>query len=609
MKIFGFLLLFYTHLLLGQTHQVSSLLQQLDTVNSNSATELQCIEVKRSLGEQCARDLCGDPANQVSTFVTDENIDLYIDRAAKLKLPEYESDIKKAIFNQKKEVKQLIYEAKKIIANDPSFIKNLDIPSSMFEKLAFSTFRSYFSLGIDRSSPADQRVKFQMRLKSHEDVEFQEGLEDYIQGRLEFLKNSTIERLRLGVYSKEEVKKLLTDKLDLISSDFKNMDNEMIKNGTLKKQFEELSLKLSAIADNSEIVELYRGMQIVHQELYSISGKEFPYEEKPSPKCPSACQRETRNSLSSKYLLSVVTNLEKRLENYDEEFQFANCKAGLISKSLKSASEENFRKFYPDLKKRFIANVFKSYSRESADAFQNYLDSDLDFNFDNLSTGYEELVQQIKTTSSKKDVSPLGAALIVEKLVELQNDYFAFDRTFNACPDMLHSTNILYDGYFSNLPEKSDVIRVSPLSCSHQEIGIGVVAHEMGHALSYFSQHGKLSETSKKSYQSLKSCVTSLYIRPIIKGENGEHLHAEEDMADVISQLVTPNAPPLCLLLQTTDDKREFKTSLFSDGVVKHSPPLLRVLNQSLYRYQQLPSSCMKLMENNKSFFRFDSCL
>ena len=99
-------------------------------------------------------------------------------------------------------------------------------------------------------------------------------------------------------------------------------------------------------------------------------------------------------------------------------------------------------------------------------------------------------------------------------------------------------------------PEK-DTIRVSMFSCTQHSHGKGILAHELGHALSWLFFKYRLSKPSYGKFMELRKCANTLYKKdksdrkPALLVHEGDHYRTEEDTADLISFLAIPYVGPL----------------------------------------------------------------
>ncbi|MGE3610443.1 MAG: hypothetical protein AB7I27_12710 [Bacteriovoracaceae bacterium] len=158
----------------------------------------------------------------------------------------------------------------------------------------------------------------------------------------------------------------------------------------------------------------------------------------------------------------------------------------------------------------------------------------------------------------------------------------------------------------------SGKIKVSWLTLKVPEMGKGIVAHELGHALAGIMKENVLSEHSAKVFKESRQCLNngsySIANESIIyKTNEGQvadsyitDLFVEENWADMISANVLEKSGVNfgCFLLDKNDSGLYDSNILFpTDEKDTHAPNLNRVLKIQSILKGVLPSSCKKLLK------------
>ncbi len=155
----------------------------------------------------------------------------------------------------------------------------------------------------------------------------------------------------------------------------------------------------------------------------------------------------------------------------------------------------------------------------------------------------------------------------------------------------------------------SGKIKVSWLSLKVPEMGKGIIAHELGHALSSLIRANTVSQHSAEVYRDARLClnVAAPEIQPaydIVPFENGETKESlayrvnhftEENWADLISaRFLSPEDRNFACFLINKDSNGNYNSNTFfaSDAQDTHSPDLYRVLKVERFRGRTLPPSC-----------------
>lgn len=174
-----------------------------------------------------------------------------------------------------------------------------------------------------------------------------------------------------------------------------------------------------------------------------------------------------------------------------------------------------------------------------------------------------------------------------------------FGDTIRGCKEL--EPKAISDASYSNL----DTITMSWQSVMSPEMGAGVIAHELGHAIS--AVVGKLPE-GNETYKNTRSCVISRHqdLLPADKKTVSVHHYQEEDWADefaatVITELnrVWPYSKNFaCILLSIKDQKYTDLSLQNIEGQDVHSTSFLRALVSHANK-SALPASCIKVLDQN----------
>jgi hypothetical protein len=314
----------------------------------------------------------------------------------------------------------------------------------------------------------------------------------------------------------------------------------------------------------------------------------------------------------------------------------ARCKSQFAMKTIQSYENENFKKLIPQIKAALIKKVANGYSKHSQQALQNYLNNDLHMAMRISTDNEDSFVQSIK--EGKERVGNVDPVTDQSPLIDRAMNLFSYEdysyqmaplRMMSACEDSVAS--VAWDSFMpikhvrnpsSLAPGESpnkDNVNVSLFTCTHQQHGKGILAHELGHALSWAFYDHKLSENSYKEFMKMRACATNLYKvkpatdKPIYSYEHpGDSFRTEEDMADLIGYKAIPDQSTIvgCSLLRQSEDgntyeELELYNSFNGDS---HSSPFMRVLQEMIHKRKPLPASCKEIVKNNKDDFRFEPC-
>lgn len=352
-----------------------------------------------------------------------------------------------------------------------------------------------------------------------------------------------------------------------------------------------------------------------------------------------ACKKAVQEQLEKQDLNDLISKLKKRNQEREKRIKerITYCKSELAINSLREYKKDDFKKLIPEIKKNFLKNVFNSYSSDSTKAFKNYLENDLHLSagiikqdvqqyIDNVNDSYKSF----KKNSLPENFTSYDNKKFIKTLLDYKNYLGEIDplNSITICKDSL--SFVAWDQYFSkndasyfsdeeDIVTDKDNIMMSAFTCNNHAHGKGILAHEMGHALSSVFSTNRLSRDSYEKYRELRQCASTLYKYKeedenqfYIFEHEGDNFKTEEDTADLISYMANPDKTALygCSLLEpSTEETHYVKLDLSNSEIMDtHSSPLLRLLQEAIHKRISLPSTCQELINQNVDKFRFTSC-
>lgn len=130
---------------------------------------------------------------------------------------------------------------------------------------------------------------------------------------------------------------------------------------------------------------------------------------------------------------------------------------------------------------------------------------------------------------------------------------------------------------------------------SHNDVAVGLVAHELFHLFDPSISLEKMSDQSAKEIVKIKECLAGFH--------KGNSFYLTEDWADAGSAFISSN-------LKTNRWCREaFNSEIISSKNDNHSPVLFRLLHHQIYKKEGLSSSCKKIIETHTPLIPLKKCL
>lgn len=353
---------------------------------------------------------------------------------------------------------------------------------------------------------------------------------------------------------------------------------------------------------------------------------------KPSSVNQDICSnRENCKKVLSLGLRDMVQNYRQRRNSTSEE-EMMRCKSYFAVHHLVDQRVKEFKEILPDVKQQFMSKVMSRYSSVSQNSFQDFLNNTLTASFPLPS--YEEMVEKLTKGKLDRVESFSGgqrSLTLLTKSVDNILDFFV-----NDC----NNTKMCYSfaGFEASTltTDTYDIINhhvnLSLYSCTYHDHGQSIFAHELGHALSSaFHQDSLLSSESYEKYQQLRECANNQYKGkrrissrtggnepPLLTGDatlqqiGDTSPYAEEDTADIISYLTFSEDENLFTcsfaVSPSVDNKLEYDIDRLISDDSRHSPSLLRILREAVYKNKEFSPACQTAVDIYKKKAEFKKC-
>lgn len=635
MKYFLSLLLLFSSYTFA-SEDLKKYVRVLDLLNTKSfsgGTGEVCVDQDQELMQKCAQELCGKPFENPSPALVDGNFDQYVQSDDMEKFNEIEGDLK-SLLNESIDEKQKFISAFKKKLNDKEIKLDFNSFSNWdFDEQAHHLFIEHLDIAIDKRKPLAERITVSIQLPNNKSETYKKALDSFARFKEKQILEHFPTGVSQGLYEVKEAKEIFTRKWQNFYKKYKTLKQE---DQSFLSDYDAKVLEINNKVQKGQLDNMHELVNDAY--MYDFFKKTIEFTK--TQKWPEvtlvcgevACRQGVQEGLESANFQEMIGELEEKNSKDVIAREMANCKSEFASMSIKDYDTESFRALIPEVKQNLIKNVFGKYSTESSKAFEKYLDDELNFSLKPQPSDVENFITKVKEAAiEKNNFSELGALDLVRKLQR----YISFGE-INPFAELSLCKNSLsyavwdaysaqeYDlGSYAHAPDvdtDKDNIFISQFSCTHQSHGKGILAHELGHALSWRFSKNKLSSESYGEYKKLRTCAANLYKNASrlngpasIRHEN-DTFTTEEDMADLISFMTYPTKSPLfaCAFLGASMDGKSY-----ADAELKnryefsfHSSPLLRALQEAIHKRVQLPQSCKEVVEKNKNKnnFRFEPC-
>ena len=576
----------------SQAFAAEEMIQQLAALNTQ--TEDCSAMSNDELSLQCAHAVCGPP-EKISLEVTPQNADKYLTQDNQEKLKSLDSKLRDYYTKINNDNKQYIQELDKRIQS-PSF---QDV--SKWKDEDFQSFLPFFisdiDLHIDYQLPVSQRIVRSNTPVTHPYAKVHKEIVENLS-----LKDHPFLALNLGVIGAHELRPILNERLIKIQETLRT------QNKSISFNFNELQFGLkSGSKKDSEIVELFMKLETELHKQGISTGKNVCQEQ-----CKKAVPLVLKNFNITEFKKEYAENSTLNIED-----KVAFCKASFVNANIENSRFEEFKKIWPEVKAGYYNNVFPRYSEHSQRLLKNYLDTGI--NFVSSSPELKKFPDfkdslTFNPTSYQKETT----AYLVAKAVS--PSYFSSEDPTYECP-VIPARPILWDAFASKefvrmnpafrpkgIDTGKDNVLISPFTCEHAGIGKGIIAHEIGHAITHVMSRDGMSKSSQKSFINIRNCATKQWkSNPKIPDTffKDDRIYTEEDTADLMSYMAINDQKSFysCgVLYPSTAGYNALDVKPVTND--KHSSGMVRLLREIQYKAPgKMPATCLEIQKRNKDKF------
>lgn len=589
-----------------------------------------------NLLQQCAVELCGKPEEAVSGNLSNYTFDDYVEEGVVKRFSEIENELTELIKNDIKKNNKFIADFRSNMQNGKFDFKFNDWDENNYINLTETLYSPNMKVEVDQTKELSKRMTITPIYPADASETFKKGLDSFIASRIE-TSLSTYDGFYYGIYSNEEAKVIIQNEWNKLTAILKDKEKE------LPLFFRDYQSKVDEIA--AEVKDSIGEPYATANSLYSIkflnsmithelTGK-YPEDIEPE-KCVELCQLGIQEYLNKKDAVKIMADFEKANNSPDLiQEKLIICKTNLAMKGLKQSDTEGMMALFPEIKKRFLKLATKGYSQHSLSALTKFFDENINLSFklpaeeapvqsfiDGIHENFKEIGKE--TGESTETESP---AQMVSKLIDLYPDGENIEPLASSKYCETTASFAIWDAFLDqssagrsegeDIDPTKDNIMVSKFSCTHLGHGKDVLAHEMGHAMSFAFNEKKLSEESLKEFLKVRACANSHHRQPSLQApypdltHPGDILTTEEDTADLVSYMAFHDDGLVfeCALLETNPEQTRYTHLGLENPYASdpHSAPLFRALQEATHKGHTIPESCNKLIQENTKF-GFEKC-
>ena len=490
--------------------------QILEVFQSGPPVKSMCGTSDKMLAHKCALDLCGPPNRRLSIDLNDSNFDHYVKPELLGQFSRVEKKLGEIINSRLKRAKSFARVLQNRLEKGPLKVDFSKWSDGIYDRYAREFFSQHVSFYSDLSRPIGKRLNYTINLPAKASKTLKVGVEAFIKEKKKQNESSLLRMMENDIRTGEEVKFALLQRWlkfdDMYRGEKrKNPSFAMGWKKSIEKMRERMEPKRVMGLSNSDLYSLVSYFEHVAGNVIKRQTGKNPYS---SAVCTGQDCRKALQKIINNYDFNgaadvLALNDDQKKKMFRQAMSY--CKSKYVSSILDDPNEGDVKKMYSEIKEKFLDNVFSHYSESSKKVFSSYLSNRLKvrgkkedgWNFFNRVEQYHIQVRN-EPAFAKKCVSDEDC---IREVFFYRNDEGKIDPLKGFSPCRSRWSRIGGD-YF--VP-KEDAVYLSSFSCNHQSRGKRVLAHELGHALSWVFYQKKLSDSSFKKYLETRECVTNFY--------------------------------------------------------------------------------------------------
>ena len=534
--------------------------------------------------QQCMVDICGPPEKNPNVMLSNTTFSEFVDPAILTQFDEKIAPVLRINLARQSD------HYKKIL-DDLEGLKgalNKDPAHPEWSAIAHEIMLRHSLISISKKGTPIRVADKRHRL----DPEMESFVSSYLQ-RENVFREETAGKLRnLPI---DQLREFLRNQTQIILKELSNKDPlHLTPQDDLKLTFLESSHKVLDSSDRLAIAEM----------AINISATEKMKN--------TSCQDEVCRQIIRQEMDLFKKQMAEKVKETEGEQEIHRCRSNFIERTEAVKHTRTFRDHFPKYKQKIIQTGLSSFSMKSRQQFENYMDNTLQIDMFNTDTEKEFRDYMPISKSHSQTGETLSFNDLKQTALNPKYNYICPPAQFTDSIDMFDRTQ--------------NKISLSWTSCALHDHGKGILAHEIGHAISllfHSKNKEKMSKFSANEYQKLRDCASKRYKKQSLNPElipemesyyahPNDKLKTEEDTADLFSYMVFQEDPTHyeCLLLQANKDSSKYKglEILNKSQLDPHSTPFLRVLMEAVHKRTKLSSACRKVIRKYKSKINFKPC-
>lgn len=322
--------------------------------------------------------------------------------------------------------------------------------------------------------------------------------------------------------------------------------------------------------------------------------------------CSTECKQHLITYLKSRPAPSIEEIVKKEREKFDFEDSIAECRAAVSLNHVEAQNSEEIQKEWPKLIERLEKDTRLKLSAHSKALILEKIKNDLTVKFNVPVTRVASVLKPSKSNyQAFHDKSEIATAYTLTTKSSMKN--FEEAIATPRCHQLDKAVNLSDHVAFKPQENKGDLV-VSPFSCEHAHLGKEIMAHELGHAVSYFIAFTPgMSKETKEDFKKLRECSRqekrTTKFPGLFSPHEGDKWTTEEDTADLFAYALSEDKENMIGCALAVPDGKDYtalgmKKSFFDT----HSSGIQRLMVELQYKNPgKITEACEEVIKRSKS--------
>lgn len=321
------------------------------------------------------------------------------------------------------------------------------------------------------------------------------------------------------------------------------------------------------------------------------------------PACDNDCKKSLVTFIKSKKFFDPRLVQEKEESLFNHEDSIAECRSTIAFSNVEAKDSQIIQEEWPKLIERFKNNTSLNLSDHSKAILLEKIQTSLNVRFNIKSPLRNPLFDNTSMMEERMKTRTLRE---LYSLSTQEKDFQAHAK-IPRC-NSANEVAIISDHVLFKPAENKGDLAVSPFSCEHHHIGKEVMAHELGHAISYFiSFTPDMSVETKEGFQKLRKCSGAekgtAWFPSLFAIHQDDKWTTEEDTADLFSFALSEDTENFmgCALALPNGEKYvglDMKRNFFDT----HSSGIQRLMVELQYKNpSKITEACEEVIKRSKA--------